>query len=83
MYVCPSVARGQHSLTFSDFQNQQCENRIMLAVVTRRRVVSRALFLVGRAKSTSVDPKVGGPLGDDGRHELWREGIYDHDNEPK
>jgi hypothetical protein len=24
-----------------------------------------------------------GPIGADGRHELWREGIYDHDNEPK
>eukprot|EP00978_Attheya_sp_CCMP212_P032000 scaffold122974_cov53-Attheya_sp.AAC.2 len=24
-----------------------------------------------------------GPIGEDGRHELWREGIYDHDNEPK
>lgn len=24
-----------------------------------------------------------GPIGADGRHELWREDIYDHDNEPK
>jgi len=24
-----------------------------------------------------------GPIGEDGRHEIWREGIYDHDNEPK
>ncbi|KAI2508861.1 Dihydroprymidine dehydrogenase domain II [Fragilaria crotonensis] len=55
----------------------------MLASVSRRRALSRARFLAVRAKSTSVDPKVGGPLGDDGRHELWREGIYDHDNEPK
>jgi hypothetical protein len=23
------------------------------------------------------------PIGSDGRHEIWREGIYDHDNEPK
>lgn len=25
----------------------------------------------------------GGAIGEDGRHEIWREGIYDHDNEPK
>ena len=24
-----------------------------------------------------------GPIGQDGKHEIWREGIYDHDNEPK
>lgn len=24
-----------------------------------------------------------GPIGKDGRHEIWREDIYDHDNEPK
>ena len=24
-----------------------------------------------------------GAIGEDGRHEIWREGIYDHDNEPK
>jgi hypothetical protein len=24
-----------------------------------------------------------GPIAADGRHEVWREGIYDHDNEPK
>lgn len=23
------------------------------------------------------------PIAQDGRHEVWREGIYDHDNEPK
>jgi len=22
-------------------------------------------------------------LGDDGKHEIWRDGIYDHDNEPQ
>ena len=73
---------GSFLSLFLLFQKNQ-QYRIMLASVTRRRVVSRARFLVIRAKSTSVDPKVGGPLGDDGRHELWREGIYDHDNEPK
>jgi hypothetical protein len=24
-----------------------------------------------------------GPIGEDGRHEIWREDIYDHDNEPR
>jgi hypothetical protein len=33
-------------------------------------------------KGTGAAPGVG-PIGQDGRHELWREGIYDHDNEPK
>jgi len=33
--------------------------------------------LLGEEASTS------GPIGRDGRHEVWREGIYDHDNEPK
>jgi len=30
--------------------------------------------------STEVDSN---PIAKDGRHEVWREGIYDHDNEPK
>jgi hypothetical protein len=29
-----------------------------------------------------VDKKEGGVIGDDGKHEVWRDGIYDHDNEP-
>jgi hypothetical protein len=47
---------------------------------SRRRIgtATRARALL----STKVD-KTKGPLGDDGRHEVWREGIYDHDNEPK
>lgn len=57
---------------------------MLASSVARRRVISRTGYLVLRAKTTSsVDPKTTGPLGDDGRHELWREGIYDHDNEPK
>jgi hypothetical protein len=57
---------------------------MLASSVARRRIISRARCLVLRAKTTSsVGPKTAGPLGDDGRHELWREGIYDHDNEPK
>jgi hypothetical protein len=58
----------------------------MLASVSRRRALSKARFLFARAKSTSVDQSnspINSPIADDGRHENWREGIYDHDNEPK
>lgn len=55
------------------------ERKMMLASVARRRVVSRAI----RAHSTQVDKTGSGPIAEDGRHEVWREGIYDHDNEPK
>ena len=37
-----------------------------------------------RVQSTQVDKALSdGPIAHDGRHEVWREGIYDHDNEPK
>jgi hypothetical protein len=36
-----------------------------------------------RAKSSQVEKSEDGPIAADGRHEVWREGIYDHDNEPK
>lgn len=29
-----------------------------------------------------MDKKEGGAIGEDGKHEVWRDGIYDHDNEP-
>jgi hypothetical protein len=55
----------------------------VLASAARRRVVATSV----RSLSTQVEKGAkhvpGGPIGDDGRHELWREGIYDHDNEPK
>merc|ERR1719203_605424 len=37
---------------------------------------------VTRSLSTKAT-RTGGPIGSDGRHKIWREGIYDHDNEPK
>lgn len=50
------------------------------ALHRRNTLVSRAI----RAKSTQVkETSAAGPIGADGRHEVWREGIYDHDNEPK
>jgi hypothetical protein len=50
-----------------------------------RRVVAKVATQATRAKGTQVDKSGSekGPLGKDGRHEIWREGIYDHDNEPK
>jgi hypothetical protein len=56
-------------------------NRIVGRSVLHRRntLVSKAI----RAKSTQVKESTDGPIAADGRHEVWREGIYDHDNEPK
>lgn len=56
----------------------------MLASIARRRIVSKAVsFQTARAHGTVVDKVGRGPIAEDGRHEVWREGIYDHDNEPK
>jgi len=56
----------------------------MLASATARR---KATGLIQRQATRSLSTKAarssGGPIGSDGRHEIWREGIYDHDNEPK
>lgn len=48
--------------------------------------ISRRILLLRQSSSRSLSTKAartGGPIGSDGRHEIWREGIYDHDNEPK
>jgi hypothetical protein len=49
--------------------------------------ISRRILLLRQSSSSrSLSTKAartGGPIGSDGRHEIWREGIYDHDNEPK
>lgn len=51
----------------------------MLAARTQRLVASSRTL---RALSTQIEGA--GPLGADGRHELWREGqSSDHDNEPR
>ena len=35
------------------------------------------------AETVPITPNpASSPLAEDGRHEVWREGIYDHDNEP-
>jgi len=55
----------------------------MLTSVFRRRLYSSRICLQAvRAQGTSVEKGKGGPVGDDGRHEIWREDINDHDNAP-
>ena len=51
--------------------------------VSRRRISSTIGARAVRAHATKADTPAKGPIGEDGRHEIWREGIYDHDNEPK
>ncbi|CAB9519344.1 Glutamate synthase 1 [NADH], chloroplastic [Seminavis robusta] len=55
----------------------------MLMNSALRRRVASTVQSRARLLSTKVDSSSSGPLGEDGRHEIWREGIYDHDNEPK
>jgi hypothetical protein len=50
--------------------------------IARRRVPASIRNQGVRSQSSQVD-KAAGPIADDGRHEVWREDIYDHDNEPK
>eukprot|EP00980_Cylindrotheca_fusiformis_P027800 scaffold22560_cov135-Cylindrotheca_fusiformis.AAC.11 len=46
----------------------------------QRRVATSLRTSSVRAQSTK---STNSPIAQDGRHEVWREGIYDHDNEPK
>jgi glutamate synthase (NADPH/NADH) small chain len=48
------------------------------ALQARRRVQQQSLRSLATVEKTKA-----GAIGEDGRHEIWREGIYDHDNEPK
>jgi hypothetical protein len=49
----------------------------------RRRVSVALRSSAVRAQSTQSTSSSSSPIAQDGRHENWREGIYDHDNEPK
>eukprot|EP00934_Nitzschia_sp_Nitz4_P001792 Nitzschia sp. Nitz4//scaffold134_size62860//49054//51213//NITZ4_006335-RA/size62860-augustus-gene-0.63-mRNA-1//1//CDS//3329535517//1792//frame0 len=52
------------------------------SIVSRGRVLARTVrSRAVRAQSTQVESA--DPIASDGRHEVWREDIYDHDNEPK
>ena len=56
----------------------------MLASTTGRRLIgTRSSSVVIRSLSTKATKFGDSPIGTDGRHEIWREGIYDHDNTPK
>lgn len=60
----------------------------MLASSSRRLLVSktftrRSQFLRVQSTKATTSVDTSGPIAEDGRHEVWREGIYDHDNEPK
>jgi hypothetical protein len=57
---------------------------MLASTIARRNATEliRAKSIVPRTLSSKAT-SVGGPIGSDGRHEIWREGIYDHDNEPK
>lgn len=50
-------------------------SRLSAKAISRRAYQSVRTF-------ASVEKTSSGPLGDDGRHEIWR-GDVDHDNEPK
>ena len=72
-----------HSLRSSSFRpHTHCiltmlaKNSLSLA---RRRLSKTVQWQAVRAQSTESNS----PIAQDGRHEVWREGIYDHDNEPK
>ena len=59
---------------------------ISVATSVRRRIpacVRGGAATASRSQSTQVDKTPEGPIAEDGRHEVWREDIYDHDNEPK
>jgi hypothetical protein len=49
------------------------------ATLQTRRLANRSL----RRGLATVEKGSESPIAEDGRHEIWREGIYDHDNEPK
>jgi hypothetical protein len=59
----------------------------MLSSVVRRRLTQRlqttTTTVAVRAQGSSSSVEKGKAVGDDGRHEVWREGINDHDNAPK
>jgi len=58
-----------------------------LPAASRRYQLCRAFVRAKSSSATEVEgassADKGGPIGSDGRHELWREDIYDHDNEPR
>ena len=60
----------------------QIISTMLASTVARRRIAASIRTQAFRTQSTQVD-STESPIAEDGRHENWREGIYDHDNEPK
>jgi len=52
-------------------------------LATRNPQVTRKLRQAVAVRAQSSEASESSPIAQDGRHEVWREGIYDHDNEPK
>jgi hypothetical protein len=55
-------------------------------MLSRNTFASRRLLRALVRKSSKVagsDSAAKGTIGEDGRHEIWREDINDHDNEPR
>lgn len=60
--------------------------RSAVSTLSRQRVASltpRVTSVVHMSTQVEESATNEGPIGADGRHEVWREDIYDHDNEPK
>jgi hypothetical protein len=55
----------------------------MMLSKTTTQLRRHALIKSLSTKAATASSRSSGPIGSDGRHEIWREGIYDHDNEPK
>ena len=65
--------------------NQHCIQRVIMlaSTTTARRKVADILVRNHQSAAVRSLSTKATPIGSDGRHEIWREGIYDHDNEPK
>lgn len=75
------VALAIHTVSFEVYSSltshsiYEMLSRLSAKAISRRAHKSVRTF-------ASVEKTSSGPLGDDGRHEIWR-GDVDHDNEPK
>lgn len=56
---------------------------MLASTTTARRKVADILVRNHQSAAVRSLSTKATPIGSDGRHEIWREGIYDHDNEPK
>ena len=64
-------------------RDASCTMMLTVSAAARRKAMDLVRSQAARSLSTKAARTHDGPIGSDGRHEIWREGIYDHDNEPK